>query len=30
MKLELFLEDIIQEYDLGNKVDATGNVHCEV
>ena len=30
MKLELFPEDIIQEYDLRNKVDATGNVHCEV
>jgi len=25
MKLELFPEDIIQEYDLRNKVDATGN-----
>ena len=30
MKLELFPEDIIQEYDLCNKVDAMGNVHCEV
>jgi hypothetical protein len=30
MKLELFPEDIIQEYGLRNKVDATGNVHCEV
>jgi len=30
MKLELFPEDIIQEYDLRNKVDATGNVHCKV
>jgi hypothetical protein len=30
MKIELFLEDIIQEYDLRNKVDATANVHCEV
>ena len=30
MKLELFPEDIIQEYDLRNKVDATSNVHCEV
>ncbi len=30
MKLELFPEDIIAEYDLRNKVDATGNVHCEV
>ncbi len=30
MKIELFPQDIIQEYDLCNKVDATGNVHCEV
>jgi len=30
MKIELFPEDIIQKYDLPNKVDATGNVHCEV
>ena len=30
MKLELFPEDITQEYDLRNKVDATGNVHSEV
>jgi hypothetical protein len=30
MKLELFPEDIIEEYDLRNKVDAKGNVHCEV
>ena len=30
MKIELFPEDIIQEYDLRKKVDATGNVHCEV
>jgi hypothetical protein len=30
MKIELFPEDIIQEYNLHNKVDATGNVHCEV
>ena len=30
MKIELFPEDIIQEYDLRNKVDSTGNVHCEV
>jgi hypothetical protein len=28
MKLELFPEDIIKEYDLKNKVDAKGNVHC--
>ena len=30
MKLELFPEDIIEEYDLKNKADANGNVHCEV
>jgi hypothetical protein len=30
MKIELFSEDIIQEYDLRNKVNATGNVHCKV
>ncbi len=30
MKLELFPEDIIAEYDLRTKVDASGNVHCEV
>jgi hypothetical protein len=30
MKIKLFLEDIIQEYNLCNKVDATGNVHCKV
>ncbi len=30
MKLELFPVDVIQEYDLQNKVDANGNVHCEV
>jgi hypothetical protein len=30
MKIELFLEDIIQEYNLPNKVDATGNIHCKV
>jgi hypothetical protein len=30
MKLELFPEDIIAEYDLRNKVDATGSVHCKV
>ncbi len=30
MKIAFFLEDIIQEYNLRNKVDATGNVHCEV
>jgi hypothetical protein len=30
MKLELFPEDIIEEYDLRNKVDANGYIHCEV
>ena len=30
MKIKLFPEDIIQEYDLQNKVDAMGNIHCEV
>ncbi len=30
MKIELFPEDIIQEYDLRNKVNAMGNVHCKV
>ena len=29
MKLELFPEDIIEEYDLRNKVDANGNIHCK-
>jgi hypothetical protein len=29
MKLELFPEDVI-EYNLCNKVDSNGNVHCEV
>ena len=30
LKLELLPEDIIKEYDLKNKVDEKGNVHCEV
>jgi hypothetical protein len=30
MKLELFPEDIVEEYNLKNKVDANGYVHCEV
>jgi hypothetical protein len=30
MKLELFPPDIIEEYRLRNKVDADGNVFCEV
>ena len=29
MKLEIFPEDIIAEYNLCNKVDATRNVHCK-
>jgi hypothetical protein len=30
MKLELFPNNINKEYNLRNKVDARGNVHCEV
>jgi hypothetical protein len=30
MKLELFPNDIIEEYDLCNKVSARGEVHCTV
>ncbi len=30
MKLNLFPQDIIDEYDLTNKVDQNGNVHYEV
>jgi len=30
MKLDLFSQDIIDEYDLMSKVDQNGNVHCEV
>ena len=30
MKLELFPQDIIKEYGLRDKVDADGNVFCEV
>jgi hypothetical protein len=30
MKLDLFPQDIIDKYDLTNKVDQNGNVHCEV
>ncbi len=30
MKLELFPLDIINKYDLTNKVNHSGNVHCEV
>jgi hypothetical protein len=30
MKLELFSQDIINKYDLENKVDPNKNVHCEV
>ena len=30
MKFELFLEDLIIEYNLCNKIDSNGNVHCKV
>ncbi len=30
MKLEIFPQDIIEEYGLRDKVDADGNVFCEV
>ena len=30
MKIELFPQDIIDKYGLGDKVDAEGNVFCEV
>ncbi len=30
MKLELFPQDIIEEYKLRDKVDADGNVFCKV
>jgi hypothetical protein len=30
MKLELFPHNIINKYDLTNKVNHSGNVHCEV
>ena len=30
MNLKLFPEDISKEYNLNNKVDANGNVHCKV
>ncbi len=30
MKIELFPQDIIDQYDLTNKVDHNNNVHCEV
>ncbi len=30
MKLDLFPKDVINEYDLCNKVDANENVHCKV
>jgi hypothetical protein len=30
MKLNLFLEDVIDKYNLCNKVDTNGNVHCKV
>ncbi len=30
MKLDLFPQDIIEEYGLSNKVDTDGNIFCEV
>jgi hypothetical protein len=30
MKLDLFPQDIIDEYNLTSKVDHNGNVHCKV
>jgi hypothetical protein len=30
MKLDLFPKDVINEYDLCNKVDKNLNVHCKV
>ncbi len=30
MKLELFPQDIIEEYKLHDKVDADGNIFCKV
>ncbi len=30
MKIELFWQNIIDQYDLTIKVDHNGNVHCEV
>jgi hypothetical protein len=30
MKPELFPQDIIDNFELTNKVDHSGNVHCEV
>jgi hypothetical protein len=30
MKLDLFPEDIIEEYGLKKKLDAKGDVHCKV
>jgi hypothetical protein len=30
MKLELFPDDIIEEYNLRSKVDARGDIHCKV
>ena len=30
MKLDLFPQDSIDEYNLTSKVDQNGNVHCEV
>jgi hypothetical protein len=30
MKLDLFPKDVINKYNLCNKVETNGNVHCEV
>jgi hypothetical protein len=30
MKLNLFPKDVINEYNLRNKADTNGNVHCKV
>ncbi len=30
MKIDLFPQDIIDQYNLTNKVDHNGNIHCEV
>jgi hypothetical protein len=30
MKLDLFSQDVIDEYSLQNKIDADGNIFCKV
>jgi hypothetical protein len=30
MKIDLFPQDIINQYNLTNNVDRSGNIHCEV